>query len=86
MKFTVYTKNGCPQCDQSKALLNALKKDYQEVYVAAGLVRGLNGMLASDFTSKYPDVRMMPYIEATDASGNVEVVGTLQNLRKYLED
>ena len=85
MKFTVYTKNGCPQCDQAKALLNALKKDYQEVYVAAGLVRGLNGMLASDFTRKYPDVRMMPYIEVTDSNGTTEVVGTLQNLRKYLE-
>ena len=85
MKFTVYTKNGCPQCDQAKALLNALKKDYQEVYVAAGSVRGLNGMLASDFVAKYPDVRMMPYIEVTDSSGNTEVVGTLQNLRKYLE-
>jgi len=85
MKFTVYTKNGCPQCDQAKALLNALKKNYQEIYVTATSIRGLNGMLASDFTSKYPDVRMMPYIEVTDSNGTTEVVGTLQNLRKYLE-
>lgn len=85
MKFTVYTKSGCPQCDQAKSLLRALKKDYDEVHVAAGMVRGLTGMLASDFVAKYPDVRMMPYIEVTDVDGKVEVVGTLQNLRKFLE-
>lgn len=86
--ITVYSKENCPQCVQAKQYLVQKGLEFQELIVAYDTTTKQDGKLyigREEFMQKFPTVRAMPYIEVTDSNGTTEVVGTLQNLRKYLE-
>ena len=55
MKFTLYSKSGCPLCVQAKNLLKSKGLEFEEVNLDDP-VRKLN------FLNAYPDVRQLPQI------------------------
>ncbi len=55
MKFTLYSKSGCPLCVQAKNLLKSKGLEFEEVNLDDP-VRKLN------FLTAYPDVRQLPQI------------------------
>lgn len=59
MKITLYSKSGCPLCDQAKNLLKSKNMEYQEVNLDDP-VRKLN------FLNAYPHVRQLPQIWVGD--------------------
>lgn len=55
MKITLYTKSGCPNCEQAKSLLTAKGHGYEEVNLDDPVRR-------ANFMAAYPELRQMPQI------------------------
>lgn len=68
MKFVVYSKPMCPNCEKAKALLTLKKKEFQVVHVDVGQVKNDGEMYISpeDLKLKYPGVSSVPQIVLDD--------------------
>jgi glutaredoxin len=80
--FTVYSKPGCPHCDQAKALLNSLGMNYEVVNVDVGQpkVDGQQYITRDAILSMYPNLRTVPFI----TKGEIKIGGYL-DLRRFVE-
>jgi glutaredoxin len=72
-EFTVYSKPGCPQCDQAKALLTNKDKQFITKMLDVDFTR-------DDFSEKFPSARSFPQIVCPDGTP----IGGLPDLHKYL--
>ena len=59
MKITLYSKSGCPLCDQAKNLLKSKSIAYEEVNLD-------DPVRKQNFMNAYPHVRQMPQIWVGD--------------------
>ena len=57
--FTVYTKEGCPQCDRAKAMLTSKNEPFQAVKIGADIT-------LDAFRQLYPLVKAVPFITTED--------------------
>lgn len=71
--FTVYTKDGCPQCDNAKALLTSKKQPFQAVKIGADIT-------LESFRSMYPAVKALPFVV------HDRPIGGIHELTKLLAD
>ena len=55
MKFTLYSKSGCPLCVQAKNLLKSKNLEFEEVNLD-------DPVRKQNFLTAYPDVRQLPQI------------------------
>lgn len=62
--FTVYTKEGCPQCDNVKALLTSKKQPFQAVKIGADIT-------LEAFRAMYPNVKAVPFIVGDRPIGGI---------------
>lgn len=53
--LTIYTKDGCPQCDNVKAFLASKQEPYQAVKIGADIT-------LEAFRGLYPQVRAVPFV------------------------
>jgi glutaredoxin 3 len=72
--YTVYTKDGCPQCDRAKAMLTSKSEPFQAVKIGADIT-------LEAFRQLYPAVKAVPFIVAEDRS-----VGGFNELSRLLAD
>jgi glutaredoxin 3 len=72
--FTVYTKEGCPQCDNVKALLSTKQQPFHAVKIGADIT-------LDAFRQSYPQVKAVPFIVAED-----RVIGGMHELSKLFAD
>jgi len=61
MKYTVYSKDNCPQCVKAKSMIDSAGGTYEEVNVPRDID-------AIDFMEKFNGVRSMPYIIAPNGN------------------
>lgn len=71
--FTVYTKEGCPQCDNVKAMLASKQQPFQTVKIGADIT-------LESFRTLYPAVRAVPFIVGD------KPIGGIHELTKLLAD
>lgn len=62
--LTVYTKEGCPQCDNVKAMLVSKQQPFQTVKIGADIT-------FDAFRSLYPTVRAVPFIVGDKPIGGI---------------
>lgn len=62
--LTVYTKDGCPQCDNVKALLTSKQQPFQTVKIGADIT-------LDAFRAMYPTVRAVPFIVGERPIGGI---------------
>lgn len=62
--FTVYTKDGCPQCDNAKALLTSKQRPFQAVKIGADIT-------LEAFHALYPTVKALPFIVLDKPIGGI---------------
>jgi glutaredoxin 3 len=81
MKFTVYSKPSCPQCDKAKDLLNKKGIQYDEVIVDVGQekVEGVTYITAPELKAKIPTAKSVPQI-VLDGT----VIGGFPDLQKLI--
>lgn len=72
--FTVYTKDGCPQCDNAKQLLTTKRQPFSSVKIGSDIT-------LEAFRQAYPQVRAVPFIVAEDRP-----IGGMHELTKHLAD
>lgn len=76
MNITIYTKPGCPNCDNAKKLL-----DSKGLVYTAHNVETMDGLIAfTPVRSEYPAIRQMPAIIIND-----QYVGGLAGLQAALK-
>jgi glutaredoxin 3 len=74
--FTVYTKDGCPQCEQAKELLGSLGLPFRAVRLGEGITR-------EELLAKFPGARSMPQVLREDGTSALRI-GGLAELRRHL--
>jgi ribonucleoside-diphosphate reductase beta chain len=74
-EFTVYSKPGCPQCDQAKALLTNKGRQFTSKMLDVDFTR-------EQYSEMFPSARTFPQL--VDPEGNK--IGGLQDLHKYLSN
>lgn len=72
--FTVYTKDGCPACENAKSALASKGLSYSAVKIGADIT-------VDEFRKSYPTVRMVPFI-----INDVGPIGGIQELTQLLAD
>jgi glutaredoxin len=70
--IVVYTKENCPYCVKSKALLKGYGLEYIETMIGKDITR-------EEFLDKFPEARTVPQIVMDD-----ELVGGFEELAKRL--
>lgn len=80
--FTVYSKPGCPACDNAKALLQSRQLDYEEIILDVGQEKDPAKRYSTVESLKrlVPSARTVPQIFK---DGNL--VGGFDSLKIYLE-
>ena len=68
--FTVYTKYGCPQCDNAKLLLTNKQQPFQAVKIGADIT-------LEAFRSLYPVVKALPFIVSDKPVGGIHELSRL---------
>lgn len=71
--FTIYTKDGCPQCDNAKQLLVNKRQSFQAMKIGSDIT-------LESFRSLYPTVKALPFIVSD------KPVGGIHELSKLLAD
>lgn len=79
-KFTIYTKDNCPQCIATKSLLTMNRLQYDEIRLV-NFNPTANQMLLETFKNLNPHVRSVPYI----TYGN-RVIGGFNELSKVINE
>ena len=71
--FTVYTKDGCPQCDSAKKLLTANQAEFEAIKIGEGITM-------AEFKTTFPYVRAVPFIlkDEKPLGGYAELVNSLK--------
>lgn len=79
MKYTVYTKPACAQCDQAKMLLKSKGIEFDEIYFDVGQPQedGKTYINVAEFKTQYPTATSAPQIFLGG-----ERIGGLMELRK----
>lgn len=69
MTIIVYTKDNCPYCDKTKALLKFKGHTYTEIKIGVDITR-------EEFMNLYPEARTVPQIimDGNRVSGYTELV------------
>ncbi len=73
MNIVIYTKSGCPNCDQAKQLLKSKGMDYEERNAE-------DVMVFMKLMEQYPEVRQMPQIFFKG-----ERIGGFAGLREWIK-
>lgn len=71
--LTVYTKEGCPQCDMAKSFLTSKSEPFQAVKIGADIT-------LDAFRGMYPQVKGVPFIVGD------RPIGGFRELRAYFAD
>ena len=79
-KFTIYSKDNCPQCIAAKSLLTMNRLQYDEIRLV-NFNPTANQMLLETFKNLNPHVRSVPYI----TYGN-RVIGGFNELSKVINE
>ena len=79
-KFTIYSKDNCPQCIAAKSLLTMNHLQYDEIRLV-NFNPTANQMLLETFKNLNPHVRSVPYI----TYGN-RVIGGFNELSKVINE
>ena len=79
-KFTIYSKDNCPQCIAAKSLLTMNRLQYDEIRLV-NFNPTANQMLLETFKNLNPHVRTVPYI----TYGN-RVIGGFNELSKVINE
>lgn len=76
--ITVYTKDGCPQCDKAKALLETKNQPFKAVKIGVDIS-------LDDFRKDYPTVKSVPFI-TSETTTTRAVIGGVHELNRFLAD
>lgn len=81
-EFTVYSKDACAFCEQSKALLKQKGKEFNEIKLGRDIQ--LEDLLET--CQYFGHGRTMPLIVRYDDHGNSERIGGFTELKKFFEE
>lgn len=74
MKFTVYSKHGCPYCDKIKKVLEISNQDYT--------IKVLDeDFTIEDYLSKFSSKTPFPQVILHDSVGDVHLGGCVQTVK-----
>lgn len=78
MKFTVYSKNGCPYCDKIKKILEISNQNYT--------IKILNeDFTIEDYMTKFSSKTPFPQVILHDSVGETRLGGCIQTV-KFLKE
>lgn len=85
LAFTVYTKSGCSQCEQAKALLTAKKLPFNVIHLDEGQpqLHGETYVSREELLARIPTARTMPQIVREDNTSAI-CVGGFSDLKRLL--
>ena len=86
MKYTVFTKPNCPQCETAKSLIKGASLEFEVVHLDVGQQKITTEKYISrdELLSIFPGARMMPQV-AKYVDGTLITVGGLPELQAELQ-